>query len=68
MQYCEEVLALGERRSGVVNAMATAICARWREEWEVGRGEKVVVESLQRHKALILQLCCFGSIHRKNIR
>lgn len=73
-------MALGERRSGVVNALATTLCAGWRgevgerREWggeksEQGReGRERVLESLLRHKTLILQLCCFGSVHRKNIR
>lgn len=61
------MIVLGERRSGVVNAMATTLCKGWWREWAEGKKE-AVVESMLRHQTFLLQLCCFGSVNRKSMR
>ena len=51
--------------------MATTLCAVWREEWRGGRegeGEGEVVRSLTIHTELVLKLCAFGTVHKKNLR
>ena len=67
LQLCSEVLELGERRAGLTNFLASTLCASWRGEWERG-GEERVVQSLLRHRQLILELCCFGGIGIRSMR
>jgi hypothetical protein len=67
LQLCSEVLELGERRAGLTNVLASALCASWRGEWERG-GEERVVQSLLRHRQLILELCCFGGVGIRSMR
>jgi hypothetical protein len=66
-KLCSEVLELGERRAGLTNVLASALCASWRGEWERG-GEERVVQSLLRHRQLILELCCFGGVGIRSMR
>ncbi|CAI8004823.1 Probable methyltransferase TARBP1 [Geodia barretti] len=66
-KLCSEVLELGERRAGLTNFLASTLCASWRGEWERG-GEERVVQSLLRHRQLILELCCFGGIGIRSMR
>ena len=60
-------MVLGDRRSGIVNAVVVRLCETWSSEGERG-GERRVEESLLRHKQLLLQLCCFGSVSHRSIR
>lgn len=67
VQVCGEVMALGGRRGGVVNVLATKLSEGWWSEGRRGEWERVE-ESLLRHQTFLMQLCCFGSVARRSMR
>lgn len=67
-EICNEVMVLGERRCGLVNVLVGHICHVWWNEWCEKDKRLRIIQSLLRHKTLILDFCLFGSVSRRSMR